>query len=405
MKTFTKPKDREETKLSTSDFSTFLERKPLYYNEIDYERFPRIFRSIEKYFKIPKIIHIVGTNGKGTTGRFLAGAMKSAGIKVGHYTSPHILRFNERIWIDGEDVDDAALQEAHERLQNILQPSQSEALSYFEYTTLMAMLCFEECEYAVLEAGLGGEHDATAVFPKILTVATPIDKDHEAFLGENIDAIATTKLGATARKLLLARQHHKEVEDVAFSLAKKHGAVLYKTQEVLTLEDEQVASDAASKLALPPYMQDNLKTAIAALKILCVKYSSESFVEKTRLFGRLTRVLPNVLLDVGHNPLAARSIAKALEGEKVVLVYNSYKDKNYKEILSVLSPIIKRVEILNIDDERIEEKVELQKTLKSLKLQYRDYRSIDEDEKYLVFGSFSVVEAFMSLQRHGLSME
>ena len=390
----TKRKNREETKLSTSDFAAFLDAKPLYYDEIDYERFPRIYKRIRHNFSPKKIIHIVGTNGKGTTGRFLAAALHRAGKKTGHYTSPHIVRFNERIWVDGSDVQDEMLQEAHEKLQSVLTSDESEALSYFEYTTLMAMLCFEGCEYVVLEAGLGGEHDATAVFPKVLTIVTPIDKDHEAFLGESIEEITKTKLGAMAEKLLLATQHRNEVEEIAEQMVKERYARLYKTEELLAASDEALVKKVADNLMLPAYLEKNLKTATAALKLLGISYDEQSF-QNARLFGRVTPILPNVLLDVGHNPLAASSILKALEGQKVVLVYNSFKDKDYYEILSILRPVVKRVEILDIDSKRIEEKRELQKTLKTLKIQYKDFHEIKEDEKYLVFGSFSVAEEFL----------
>jgi len=82
----------------------FLDEKPLYYEKIDYARMPRIYESIKSHFKIPKIIHLIGTNGKGTTGRFLATALHSLGFSTGHYTSPHILKFNERVWLNGRDV-------------------------------------------------------------------------------------------------------------------------------------------------------------------------------------------------------------------------------------------------------------------------------------------------------------
>ncbi len=383
-----------ETKLPTSDLTAFLDAKPLFYDEIDYERMPRTYKRIQHLFNIPKIIHIVGTNGKGTTGRFLATAIKNAGKRVGHYTSPHILRFNERIWIDGADTSDETLQRCHEKLQTILTPKESEALSYFEYTTLLAMLCFAECEYVVLEAGLGGEYDATAVFAKMLTIATPIDKDHEAFLGATIEEITKTKLGAMAKKLLLAKQQHNEVYEIAAKMTQEKGVKLYKVEEMLEESDKELARLLGQKLALPKYLQENLQSAIAAMKILHLPYSAKSF-EDARLFGRLTPLRPNVLLDVGHNPLAARSITEALDGQKVVLVYNSFKDKDYRSILSLLSPVIKRVEILEVPGQRVEEKELLQKTLNDLKIQYGDFHQIEQDEKYLVFGSFSVAEEFL----------
>ena len=385
---------QEETKLPTSDLASFLDAKPLFYDEIDYERMPRTYKRIQHHFTIPNIIHIVGTNGKGTTGRFLAAALKNAGKRVGHYTSPHILRFNERIWIDGSDVSDAVLQRAHEKLQDILSEEESVALSYFEYTTLLAMLCFEECEYVVLEAGLGGEYDATAVFAKMLTIATPIDKDHEAFLGGTIEEITKTKLGAMAKKLLLAKQQHNEVYAIAVKMAQQKDAELYKVEEMLEESDKELARLLGQKLALPKYLQENLQSAIVTMKILHLPYSAKSF-EDARLFGRLTPLRQNVLLDVGHNPLAARSIAEALDGQKVVLVYNSFKDKDYRSILSLLSPVIKRVEILEVPGQRVEAKELLQKTLNDLKIQYGDFHRIEQDEKYLVFGSFSVAEEFL----------
>ena len=98
----------------------FLQKKPLYYEKIDYTRMPRVYENIKSALKIPKIIHLVGTNGKGTTGRFLASALHSLGFHTGHYTSPHIISFNERIWLNGADVDNALLNEAHQKLLALL---------------------------------------------------------------------------------------------------------------------------------------------------------------------------------------------------------------------------------------------------------------------------------------------
>ena len=388
-----KPKKREEITLSLDLFS-FLEKKPLFYDEIDYERFPRIFSRLRPFFPSLKVVHIVGTNAKGTTGRFLATALHKEGLHVGHYTSPHIMRFEERIWIDGKEIETKVLQSAHAKLQNMLTSQESEALSYFEYTTLLAMLCFEGCDYVVLEAGLGGEHDATAVFEKLLTVVTPIDKDHEAFLGETIEAIATTKLNASAPLLLLAKQHHFQVYEIAREIAKKKGAKLYLSEAMLSEKVHAELFACAKKEHMPSYMIANMQTAAAAMLLLGKTPRKESFCD-ARLFGRMSRILPNVTVDVGHNPLAASSILKELEGKKVVLVYNSFKDKEYESILRILRPVLKRVEIISVDSQRIEEKEKLQKTLMELAIQYNDFNTIEQSEEYLVFGSFSVVEEFL----------
>ncbi len=168
---------------------------------------------------IPKIIHIVGTNGKGSTGRFLATALIRSGKKTGHYTSPHIVRFNERIWINGTEIADDHLEAAHQKLLALLTSECADSLSYFEYTTLLAMMAFEECEYVVLEAGLGGEFDATNVFDKVLSIFTPIDFDHSAFLGNTIESIAGTKLRSMQTVALMGKQPHIETKIIARQIA------------------------------------------------------------------------------------------------------------------------------------------------------------------------------------------
>ncbi|MCD6433958.1 MAG: bifunctional folylpolyglutamate synthase/dihydrofolate synthase [Sulfurimonas sp.] len=372
----------------------FLESKPLYYNEIDYTRMPMIYERVKSYLPNPKIIHLIGTNGKGTTGRFLATALYSLGFRVGHYTSPHIIEFNERIWCDGENISDEILTVAHQKLQNILSMEESNSLSYFEYTTFLAMLIFIECDYVVLEAGLGGENDATAVFDKELTLVTPIDIDHEAFLGKSIKEIATTKLRAMQRNTILGKQKFSEVYEIANNIANVKNAKLVVYDELLKAEDGLKIEKISQILDLAPYLQENLKLAISALKFLDIEYEESSF-KNSKLFGRFTKISKNVVIDVGHNTLAATSIADALKGEKYILVYNSYKDKNYKDILNILKPIIRHVEIIDISNERIALIESLQNTLNSLGIKYCSFKEIDEDAKYLVFGSFSVVEEFL----------
>jgi len=376
-----------------SDFLTFLDSKPLYYEEIDLTRMPRAHSIVQEHFKLDesKIIHIIGTNGKGTTGRFLATALCSSGFSVGHYTSPHILAFNERIWLNGENVNNALLQSAHEKLQKILPSTLSDALSYFEYTTFLAILIFKECDYIVLEAGLGGEYDATSVFQNNLTLFTKIDFDHESFLGNTIEAIATTKCNAMQKYAILGKQQHTEVADILKKIAYKKNI---PSKQYFTLVDKKRVETIAKRLHLVEYMQDNLALAMAALKVLEIDYSDGSF-DNADFFGRFMPIEKNIIVDVGHNILAAQAIKSALNGEKRVLIYNSYKDKNYKEILTILRDSIAYVAIIDVKEERIVQKELLEHTLEDLSLEYCDFKRIKSDENYLVFGSFSVVETFL----------
>lgn len=375
-------------------FLEFLNAKPLYYDVIDYTRMPRIYESVKASLKLPKLIHLVGTNGKGTTGRFVASALRKAGFMVGHYSSPHILHFNERIWLDGEDVGDAVLESAHQRLLRLLLPEDAAALSYFEYTTLLAIIIYEKCDYVLFEAGLGGEHDATSVFANILTLITPIDRDHEAFLGDTVEKIATTKLKAIQKSAIFAKQHHTEVKEVANKLSLKRGFVFFDAASLLD-EDDFLCRDAVvSKELLTPYLVQNLTLAMAALKFLGVAFDATMF-EGSRLFGRLSTIAPNITLDVGHNALAASGIVAALAPKRYTLIYNSYKDKDYAAILKILSPIIKSVEIIDVDEARIAPRELLESTLSELGIASSSFEGLDAQKEYLVFGSFSVAQRFL----------
>ncbi|MGZ8547448.1 MAG: bifunctional folylpolyglutamate synthase/dihydrofolate synthase [Sulfuricurvum sp.] len=372
----------------------FLNSKPLFYDAIDYERFPKAYQSLRSHLAVPKIIHIVGTNGKGSTGRFLATALHRTGKKTGHYTSPHIVRFNERIWMNGSEIADEVLKNAHQKLLCILTSEDAHSLSYFEYTTLLAMVVFEECDYVVLEAGLGGEFDATNVFDKVLSIFTPIDLDHSAFLGNTIDAIASTKLRSMSTVVLMGKQPHIETKIIARQIANEKKTEIKCIDGMASEPIKEKSLQIAIKNDLSDYLRDNLELSMAAFELLGYEATVELF-DQEALFGRLSRIAPNITLDVGHNALAATAIAEAFRGQKVTLIYNTYADKEYREILSILLPIIEKVEIIEVDEARIVQKPLLEAALRELEIVYSIFETVAEDKEYLVFGSFSVAEAFL----------
>jgi len=374
----------------------FLDTKPLYYQKIDHQRVHIAYDLLKPHIYRPRTVHIVGTNAKGSTGRILAHLAYKSGLKVGHYSSPHIIRFNERIWVDGEDVSDAALEEAHQKLYAILDQEMSEALSYFEYTTLLAFVVFERCDLVVLEAGLGGEFDATNVCDKELSIITPIGIDHQAFLGESIEAIATTKINSIQTQMVLAPQPCEAVVDVAKKLSKEKGAALFfntlfrARHQALMEKVEKIAA----KKSWGDYLIENAMVALEALERLGVEYEIDT-LKSVELFGRFYPFKEHIRIDVGHNPLAAQAIVKAMDPE-TVLIYNSLDDKDYETVLRTLKPKIKRVEIITINTQRATTIEEIKKALDNVGLAYRYFDgTIHRDEHYLVFGSFHVVEAFL----------
>jgi len=344
------------------------------------------------------IIHIIGTNGKGSTGRIMATLLQASGKRVGHFSSPHILKFNERIWINGEDISDESLEEAHVKLYHILGQEMSEALSYFEYTTLLALVAMEELDIVILEAGLGGEFDATSIVKKDLSVITPIGLDHQDFLGDTIESIATTKINSIEKEAVVGFQPHIEVYDIARDISNDKGSKLYILEEYYNRTEAKKIEEIIKKMGWSYYLYENSLLAINALDILNLSYNIDD-LKLIKLFGRFYSILPNVIIDVGHNLLATEAIIKALEekygDKKVVLVYNSLNDKDYSAILKRIKQHIKRVEIISIETQRALEITELEQKLKELSIEFDVFKNINNYENYLVFGSFYVVEAFI----------
>jgi dihydrofolate synthase/folylpolyglutamate synthase len=330
----------------------------------------------------------------------LATLLMHEGFRVGHYSSPHIVAFNERVWIDGREADDETLERAHGKLMGWLKPETARSLSYFEYTTLLALVAFEGVDYTVLEAGLGGEFDATNVVPKILSVVTPIGIDHQAFLGETIEEIAATKLRSIDRRALLARQRDERVYRTAEEIASRKGAELFRAEAVVDAACRKRLERVAASLGWPRYLVDNAETAAAAFRLLRGRSPDEAIYGKVRLKGRFEKVAPNVVLDVGHNPLGAQAVAEALDGKKRILVYNALNDKDVEEILKILEPVVARVEIIPIESERAMDPERLRRVARRIGLDVGTFRRIDPAENYLVFGSFVVAEAFLKRLGH-----
>ncbi len=376
-------------------FEEFIDKKPLYYKEIDHKRVHQAYAILKPHLSRPQVIHVVGTNGKGSTGRIMATLLNDR-YRVGHFSSPHILRFNERIWIDGEDISDNALEEAHQQLYTILGAEISQTLSYFEYTTLLSFVATQYVDILVLEAGLGGEFDATNVIEKELSIITPIGLDHQAFLGESIEEIARTKLNSIDKKALVGLQLYDEVYNVAKDIASTKRTELY----ILDKEVDKTLLAITEDLNWAYYLYENAKLALKALDILNLSYTLESLY-KVELFGRFYKIAPNITIDVGHNLLATEALVKALD-KRVVLIYNSLDDKDYTAILRLFKPLVEWVEIIDIQSDRAIKDYKLVAVLEKLDIQYKKFDTISTDKNYLVFGSFYTVEAFLNSIKYNI---
>ncbi|WQZ74651.1 bifunctional folylpolyglutamate synthase/dihydrofolate synthase [Helicobacter pylori] len=371
----------------------FLETKPKEYHKFDPSRFIQIYKDFKNaFFEIQaKVIHVVGTNGKGSTGRFLTLLLADQNFKVLHFTSPHVFEFRERFFLNGSVVGESVLENAHQQLQS---HAFSSACSYFEYATLLAVMLAKDCDYLVLEAGLGGEFDSTNALEKTLSVFTPIDYDHKEFLGDSLESIATTKLKAMGSLSIIAPQQEL-VLNIAQKIAKdKHAQLIVVQNEI-----SQEVKAYIERYHLAHFLAMNLEVALKAFETLlpCKKQEVLKNLKPLNLIGRCELLNPNILIDVGHNPHSAKALKEEIKrvfNAPIVLIYNCYQDKDAFLVLEILKPVIKKVLILELHQERVIQLEKLKGILETLGLEHALFEDVKENENYLVYGSFLVANAF-----------
>ncbi|WQS61544.1 bifunctional folylpolyglutamate synthase/dihydrofolate synthase [Helicobacter pylori] len=371
----------------------FLETKPKEYHKFDPSRFIQIYKDFKNaFFEIQaKVIHVVGTNGKGSTGRFLTLLLADQNFKVLHFTSPHVFEFRERFFLNGSVVGESVLENAHQQLQS---HAFSSTCSYFEYATLLAVMLAKDCDYLVLEAGLGGEFDSTNALEKTLSVFTPIDYDHKEFLGDSLESIAQTKLKAMGSLNIIAPQQEL-VLNVAQKIAKEKHAKLIVVQN----EISKGVMDYIERHHLAYFLAMNLEVALKAFETLlpCNKQEVLKNLKPLNLIGRCELLSPNILIDVGHNPHSAKALKEEIKrvfNTKIILIYNCYQDKDAFLVLEILKPVVKKVLILELHNERIIQLEKLKGILETLGLEHALFEDVEENENYLVYGSFLVANAF-----------
>ena len=285
--------------------------------------------------RLPPVIHVAGTNGKGSTCAFLKAISEAAGERCHVYTSPHLVRFNERIVLAGEIVDDARLENAFARCEAA---NGEHEITFFEITTAAAFLLFSEvpADRLILEVGLGGRVDATNVLPTPqCTVITPVSLDHQAFLGHTIELIAAEKAGIIKRKVpVIVGPQTLEAEHMIRASAEAMSAPVsiwgqdfraYTEHGRLVFEAEDELWDLN-----PPSLAGShqiINAGVAAAAARACGYSPEAVsagLESTRWPARLQRLTEGPLakivsdgegalwLDGGHNLSAAESLAASL---------------------------------------------------------------------------------------------
>jgi dihydrofolate synthase/folylpolyglutamate synthase len=371
------------------------------------------------------IITVGGTNGKGSVCAMLEAILSSAGYRVGLYTSPHLLRYNERVRVARREADDAVLVQAFERVERARAP---DSLTYFEFGTLAAMDIFvrEHVDVAVLEVGLGGRLDAVNVFDADCAVVTIVDFDHMDYLGPDRQSIAREKAGIF-RAGVPAVCGDEEPPATLTGHADRIGAPLVLIGRDYGYNagrgDWRYWSLLAKHSALPypalrgAYQLANAATALAALEqikgTLPVDMGSiRSGLVEVDLPGRF-QVMPGrpmVILDVGHNPHAARGLADSLRalppGGRLIAVFAMLKDKDIAGVAQPLAGLVDEWLVASLPGPRGANARRIEQALASIGASapiscfdsaadaYQSaIRSAGQNDKILVFGSFFTVGA------------
>lgn len=314
-------------------------------------------------------IHIGGTNGKGSTAAMMAAILRKEGYRVGLYTSPHLIRFTERIKVNGEEIEEEQVATLAEWMREKIEAAGIEgSFTFFDFTTAMALLYFSRrrVDVAVLEVGLGGRLDSTNVVNPLVSIVTNIAKDHEAYLGHTLLKIAREKAGIIkkARPFITAATQ-QQVLGLFSNICREKGSPCFRVGKefryVRTGEGSFDYEGLQRKLwgihvnLRGPHQITNAATALGAMEVLedlSYPVSTDAMVKglaEVEWPGRLelVRSSPRVVLDGAHNPAGAVSLKKSLKQEftyrRLILLMGVMKDKDFESILRTLVPLADHV--------------------------------------------------------------
>lgn len=367
--------------LTLSDWLTYIEQQHPASIDMGLDRVRSVAQAMGLAQPGAHTIVVGGTNGKGSTVAFIEAIAQAAGWRVGAYTSPHLLRYNERVRIDGQDVSDAALIAAFNAIEDA---RGSTTLTYFEYGTLAALQVFGTAglDLAVLEVGLGGRLDAVNIIDADVAVITTVDIDHSDWLGEDREAIGAEKAGIIRgwKPVILG-----ETDPPSSVLARAYllgaNAIRGGSDFFADVIDAQHWRwrDVGFRIDLPmpslrgPIQLRNAASAIAALRTLDMplpRAAISAGVANARIRGRLQQVERDgvaVLVDVGHNPQAARELAIALNAAPVagrtVAVFAALQDKDAVGVVQALGEQVQDWHLAGLEGARAQTATALQARL------------------------------------------
>ena len=368
-----------------------------------------------------KTIHIAGTNGKGSTAAMIHSILRESGLKVGLYTSPHLIRFNERIRINGLPISDKYIIEFMAQFNSVIDEVEA---TFFEATTVLALHYFsnQEVDVAVIETGLGGRLDSTNVIDPELTIITSIDLDHQQLLGETLIDIAAEKAGIIKKQTpVLVCSQTPEVMDVIRKKAQESNSpIIYSNDpKRITVNHRSTGFELDNKQYFVPLIGAH-QAINAGLAIRAVmhqypemkKTEIQSGLSNTKWFGRFQPLIKNlpIYYDVAHNPSGIGTIRTSLDtlNSKVtngIIVLKN--DKHVDQIALALDGLFNELFVASIPESDLMDEQLLFNALKAQNLNCNIMDSIEKGYTYLydralkgengiIFGSHYVAESIFN---------
>lgn len=315
----------------------------------------------ERHFKV---IHVAGTNGKGSVCAYLDAMLRAEKKRVGLFTSPHLVKINERIVVDGEMLSDAQFLSVFEKVQAAVGRMQEENLphpTFFEFLFGMAVTAFAEAkvEYAVLETGLGGRLDATnTVEQPVCSVITSIGYDHTELLGDTLEEIAAEKSGIIKKGTPViymegAEESNRVIEETAKNLGNRCKKIGKNAFKILGIQNKSIAFSCASAYYedvtwrlnnTGVYQPENACLALEVMRLLFGEAKQlrawQEALSQVIWKGRMEEVQPDVFIDGAHNISAverfAESVKKNSTGQGTILLFSAVQDKDYEQMIAYL---------------------------------------------------------------------
>lgn len=313
-----------------------------------------------------KVIHIAGTNGKGSTSTTLESILLEAGYKVGKYTSPHILKFNERIRANAKDISDEEIVRYYQLVKNIIAKTEIKP-TFFEVTTAMMFKYFADLglEYVILETGMGGRFDATNISPAEICVITNVSLDHTEYLGDSIYKIAKEKAGIIkeCKKVIIADNNLELLKAISEENAKiinvldKYKAASLKLDFKKFITEIRIENEIYHFSLFGDYQFKNFLTAYeVALQLgidkKFIKKACQNVIWQCR-FERYSQS-PMTILDGAHNEAGMSELCKTLKqgykNDEIVVITSILKDKDIKSMLALLRDVADNIIFTSLED-------------------------------------------------------